>query len=48
MKKSIRIDEINENLLEDGVSLKTEDVNSEIEALESLPENGSAGQRDTD
>ena len=41
-------DEINESLLEDGVSLKTEDVNSEKEALESLPEDELAGQRDTD
>ncbi|MDC3090606.1 50S ribosomal protein L9 [Paracoccaceae bacterium] len=34
-------DEINESLLEDGVSLKTEDVNSEKEALESLSEDES-------
>ncbi len=41
-------DEINESLLEDGVSLKTKDVNSEKEALESLPEDASSERRDTD
>ena len=36
---SKKSDEINESLLEDGVSLKTEEVNSEEEAPQNLPEN---------
>ena len=32
-------DEINESLLEEGVLLKTEEVNSEEEAPQNLPEN---------
>ena len=39
-------DEINESLLEDGVSLKTEEVNSEEEAPQTLPENELTEQRD--
>ena len=39
-------DEINESLLEDGVSLKTEEVNSEEEAPQNLPENELTEQRD--
>ena len=39
-------DEINVNLLEDGVSLKTEEVNLEEEAPQNLPENGLTEQRD--
>ncbi len=41
-------DEINESLLEDGVSLKTEEVNSEEEAPHNLPENESNEQRDSE
>ena len=39
-------DEINESLLEDGVSFKTEEVNSEEEAPQTLPENELTEQRD--
>ena len=39
-------DEINESLLEDGVSLETEEVNSEEEAPQTLPENELTEQRD--
>jgi large subunit ribosomal protein L9 len=39
-------DEINESLLEDGVSFKTEEVNSEQEAPQTLPENELTEQRD--
>ena len=39
-------DEINESLLEDGVSLKTEEANSEENAPQNLPENESTEQRD--
>ena len=39
-------DEINESLLEDGVSLKTEEVNSEEEAPQNLPENELTKQTD--
>ncbi len=39
-------DEINESLLEDGVSLKKEEVNSEEEAPQNLPENELTEQRD--
>ena len=39
-------DEINESLLEDGVSFKTEEVNSEEEAPQNLPENELTEQRD--
>ena len=39
-------DEINESLLEDGVSLKTEEVNSEEEAPQNLPESELTEQRD--
>ena len=39
-------DEINESLLEDGVSLKTEEVNSEEEAPQNLPENELTEQKD--
>ena len=39
-------DEINESLLEDGVSLKTEEVNSEEEAPQTFPENELTEQRD--
>ena len=39
-------DEINESLLEDGVSLKTEEVNSEEEVPQTLPENELTEQRD--
>ena len=41
-------DEINESLLEDGVSLKTEEVNSEQEAPQNLPENELAEPRDSE
>jgi large subunit ribosomal protein L9 len=43
---SKKSDEINESLLEDGVSLKTEEVNSEEEAPQTLPENELTEQRD--
>ena len=39
-------DEINESLLEDGVSLETEEVDSEEEAPQTLPENELTEQRD--
>jgi large subunit ribosomal protein L9 len=39
-------DEINESLLEDGVSFKTEEVNSEEEAPQTLPENELTEQSD--
>ncbi|MFL2793396.1 MAG: 50S ribosomal protein L9 [Paracoccaceae bacterium] len=39
-------DEINESLLEDGVSLETEEVNSEEETPQTLPENELTEQRD--
>ena len=39
-------DEINESLLEDGVSFKTEEVNSEEGAPQTLPENELTEQRD--
>ena len=39
-------DEINESLLEDGVSLETEEVNSEEEAPQTRPENELTEQRD--
>jgi large subunit ribosomal protein L9 len=39
-------DEINESLLEDGVTFKTEEVNSEEEAPQTLPENELTEQRD--
>ena len=41
-------DEINESLLEDGVSLKTEEVNSEQEAPQNLPENELAEPKDSE
>ncbi len=41
-------DEINESLLEDGVSFKTEEVNSEQEAPQTLPENELTEQRDSE
>ena len=41
-------DEINESLLEDGVSLKTEEVNSEQEAPQNLPEDELAEPRDSE
>ena len=41
-------DEINESLLEDGVSLKTEEAIPEEEALRNLPENDLTEQRDTE
>ena len=41
-------DEINEGLLEDGVSLKTDGVNSEEEVLQNHPENELAEQRNSE
>tara|TARA_B100000963_G_scaffold345810_1_gene350325 strand:- start:551 stop:1171 length:621 start_codon:yes stop_codon:yes gene_type:complete len=41
-------DDINESLLEDGVTLKTEEPNSEEEAPQTLPENELTEQRDTE
>ena len=41
-------DEINESLLEDGVSLKTKEVNSEEEVLGNSPENKLTEQKDTE
>ena len=41
-------DAINESLLEDGVSLKTEEVNSEDESPQNLRENELTEQRDTE
>ena len=41
-------DKINEGLLEDGVSLKIGEVNSEDEILEGPPEDGSTEQKDTE
>ncbi len=41
-------DDINESLLEDGVSLKTEEVNSEEESAQTLPKNELTEQRDTE
>ena len=41
-------DEINEGLLEDGVSLKTEGVNSEEEVIQNHPENELAEQRNSE
>ena len=41
-------DEINEGLLEDGVSLKTEGANSEEEVLQNHPENELAEQRNSE
>ncbi|MDC3108174.1 50S ribosomal protein L9 [Paracoccaceae bacterium] len=41
-------DKINESLLEEGVSLKAEEVNSEDETLESSPEDQFTEQRDTE
>ena len=41
-------DEVNERLLEDGVSLKTDEVNSEVEVLESSPEDEFTEQKDTE
>ena len=41
-------DEINESLLEDGVSLKTEEVNSEQEAPQNLPENELTEPKDSE
>ncbi len=41
-------DEINEGLLEDGVSLKTEEVNSEEEAPQKLPEDELTEHRDSE
>ena len=41
-------DEMNESLLEDGVSLKTEEVNSEEEAPQNLPETELTEQRDAE
>ena len=41
-------DEINESLFEEGVSLKTEEVNSEEEAPQNLPENELTEQKDVE
>ena len=41
-------DDVNESLLEDGVSLKTEEVNSEEEGLQNIPENESTDRKDTE
>ena len=41
-------DEINESLFEEGVLLKTEEVNSEEEAQENLPENELTEQKDVE
>ena len=46
--KSKNSDEINEGLLEDGVSLKTEGANSEEEVLQNHPENELAEQRNSE
>ena len=41
-------DDINESLLEDGVSLETEEVNSEEDSSQTLPENELTEQKDTE